>query len=66
MDLNIQTVYRLKYAGREELVNVYGYCRWSTIDLYSWTNGYVERYDLIRVGLENSLKRIYKKELLLI
>lgn len=41
--------------------NVQGYYVWSTMDLYSWINGYEKRYGLVRVDYENGLKRIPKK-----
>ena len=38
-----------------------GYYVWSTMDLYSWINGYKKRYGLVRVDYDNGLKRIPKK-----
>lgn len=41
--------------------NVKGYYMWSSMDLYSWINGYQKRYGLIRVDYDDNLKRIPKK-----
>ncbi len=41
--------------------NVFGYFIWSTMDLYSWVNGYTKRYGLVYVDYENNQKRIPKK-----
>ena len=51
--------YMLK--AKEEGVNVLGFYVWSTMDLYSWINGYKKRYGLVRVDYDNGLKRIPKK-----
>ncbi|WP_412989341.1 glycoside hydrolase family 1 protein [Pediococcus siamensis] len=53
----------LKYMlkAKSEGVNVRGYYHWSTMDLYSWINGYEKRYGLVRVDFDNNLKRIPKK-----
>lgn len=51
--------YMLK--AREEGVNVQGYYMWSTMDIYSWINGYEKRYGLVRVDFENNYKRIPKE-----
>ena len=46
----------------DEGVNVKGYYVWSSMDLYSWINGYQKRYGLIRVDYDTpDLKRIPKK-----
>lgn len=45
----------------DEGANVKGYYLWSTMDLYSWINGYEKRYGLVRVDYEDNLKRIPKK-----
>lgn len=45
----------------DEGVNVKGYYVWSTMDLYSWINGYQKRYGLVRVDYDDNLKRIPKK-----
>jgi len=50
--------YMLK--ARQEGVNVQGYYMWSTMDLYSWINGYEKRYGIIRVDFANNTKRIPK------
>lgn len=47
--------------AREEGVNVQGYYMWSTMDIYSWINGYEKRYGLVRVDFENNHKRIPKE-----
>jgi len=48
--------------AKEEGVNVLGYYVWSTMDLYSWINGYTKRYGLVRVDYEDeNLRRIPKK-----
>lgn len=41
--------------------NVRGYYAWSTMDLYSWVNGYEKRYGLVRVDFDNDNKRYPKK-----
>lgn len=41
--------------------NVKGYYAWSTMDLYSWVNGYQKRYGLVRVDFEDNNRRIPKK-----
>ena len=45
----------------EEGCCVKGYYVWSTMDLYSWVNGYAKRYGLVHVDFENGLKRTPKK-----
>lgn len=48
--------------AKEDGVNLKGYYVWSTMDLYSWINGYKKRYGLVRVDYEDeNLKRIPKK-----
>ncbi|MEG0076198.1 MAG: glycoside hydrolase family 1 protein [Anaerorhabdus sp.] len=48
--------------AKEDGVNVQGYYVWSTMDLYSWINGYKKRYGLVRVDYEDgNLKRTPKK-----
>ena len=47
--------------AKEDGVNVKGFYVWSTMDLYSWINGYKKRYGLVRVDYDNGLKRIPKK-----
>jgi Beta-glucosidase/6-phospho-beta-glucosidase/beta-galactosidase len=54
----------IKYIlkAKESGVNVKGYYVWSTMDLYSWINGYKKRYGLVRVDYDSKdLKRIPKK-----
>lgn len=51
--------YMLK--AKEEGVNVVGYYHWSTMDLYSWINGYEKRYGLVRIDFEDNQRRIPKK-----
>lgn len=41
-------------------IDVGGYFVWSTMDLYSWINGYEKRYGLVYVDYENGLKRTPK------
>lgn len=41
--------------------DVRGYYAWSTMDLYSWVNGYEKRYGLVRVDFDDSNKRYPKK-----
>ena len=58
--LNDYLYYILK--AKHEGVNVKGYYVWSTMDLYSWINGYKKRYGLVRVDYDDkNLKRIPKK-----
>lgn len=48
--------------AKAEGVNVKGYYVWSTMDLYSWINGYKKRYGLVRVDYDDpDLKRTPKK-----
>lgn len=47
--------------AKAEGVNVLGYYMWSTMDLYSWINGYKKRYGLVYIDYENGLKRTPKK-----
>ena len=48
--------------AKEDGVNVKGYYVWSSMDLYSWINGYKKRYGLVRVDYEDeNLRRIPKK-----
>ena len=44
----------------KEGVDVRGYFVWSTMDLYSWINGYAKRYGLVYIDYENGNKRIPK------
>lgn len=45
----------------EQGVDLHGYYVWSTMDLYSWINGYNKRYGLIYIDYENGLRRVPKK-----
>ena len=48
--------------AKEEGVNIKGFYVWSTMDLYSWINGYKKRYGLVRVDYDDpALPRIPKK-----
>ena len=48
--------------AKEEGCNVKGFYVWSTMDLYSWINGYEKRYGLVRVDYNDpALPRIPKK-----
>ena len=48
--------------AKDEGVDVRGFYVWSTMDLYSWINGYQKRYGLVRVDYDDSnLRRIPKK-----
>ena len=54
----LQNILKAKADG----VNVQGFYVWSTMDLYSWINGYKKRYGLVRVDYDDKeLKRIPKK-----
>ena len=46
--------------AKEEGCDVRGYYVWSTMDLYSWINGYKKRYGLVYIDYENDNKRIPK------
>lgn len=37
-----------------------GYLVWSTMDLYSWINGYEKRYGLVRIDYDDNCRRIPK------
>ena len=47
--------------AKKEGINVLGYFVWSTMDLYSWINGYEKRYGLVYVDYDHDNKRIPKK-----
>jgi len=51
--------YMLK--AKKEGCNVLGYYAWSTMDLYSWVNGYEKRYGFVRVDFDHDNKRTTKK-----
>lgn len=46
--------------ARADGIDVRGYFVWSTMDLYSWINGYEKRYGLVYVDYEHDNKRIPK------
>lgn len=46
--------------AKAEGCDVRGYFVWSTLDLYSWINGYEKRYGLVYVDYEHGLKRVPK------
>ncbi len=46
--------------AREEGCDVRGYFVWSTMDLYSWINGYAKRYGLVYVDYNDNCRRIPK------
>lgn len=37
-----------------------GYFVWSTMDVYSWINGYKKRYGLVYIDFDDNCKRIPK------
>ena len=47
--------------AKEDGCNLQGYYVWSTMDLYSWINGYEKRYGLVHVDYANHCQRIPKK-----
>lgn len=53
----------IKYVlkAREDGYDVQGYFIWSAFDVWSWVNGYVKRYGLIRVDAEQDFKKTPKK-----
>ena len=52
--------------AKRDGARVEGYYLWSTMDLYSWINGYEKRYGLVHIDFENNLERTPKKELVLV
>lgn len=69
-DGEINDDYRIDYCqgfidwmlkAKKEGCDVRGYLVWSTMDLYSWINGYDKRYGLVYVDFENNNIRIPKK-----
>lgn len=48
------------WKAKEEGIDVRGYFVWSTMDLYSWINGYEKRYGLVYVDYEDHEKRYLK------
>lgn len=53
-------IYWIKKA-MEDGCDVRGYFVWSTMDLYSWINGYKKRYGLVYIDYEDNNKRIPKE-----
>lgn len=49
------------FQAMKDGCNVCGYYAWSTMDLYSWVNGYEKRYGLVRVDFDDQNKRYPKK-----
>ena len=49
------------YYAIEKGIDVRGYYPWSTLDLYSWVNGYDKRYGLIYVDFDNGCTRTPKQ-----
>lgn len=49
------------FAAMDDGVDVRGYYGWSTMDLYSWINGYDKRYGFVRVDFDDNNKRYPKK-----
>lgn len=47
--------------AKMEGCNVRGYFIWSTMDLYSWINGYEKRYGLVYIDYDHDNQRIPKK-----
>lgn len=65
----VHDAYRIEYLdgfidwierAREEGCDVRGYFVWSTMDLYSWINGYKKRYGLVYVDYGDGCRRIPK------
>lgn len=65
----IHDAYRIEYLdgfvrwierAREQGCDVRGYFVWSTMDLYSWINGYRKRYGLVYVDYGNGCRRVPK------
>ena len=54
------TVENILQAKRDG-ADVRGYYYWSTMDLYSWINGYEKRYGLVRVDFDRECRRTPKK-----
>ena len=57
MESHINALLKAKDLG----IDVRGYYVWSTMDLYSWVNGYQKRYGLVYVDFDNHQKRYPKK-----
>lgn len=52
---------RYMLQAKREGVHVKGYYIWSSMDLYSWINGYEKKYGLLYVDYANGGRRIPKK-----
>ncbi len=68
-DGQVHDPYRIEYLkgyvdwmlkAVEDGCDIRGYFVWSTMDLYSWINGYKKRYGLVYVDFEEDNKRIPK------
>lgn len=68
-DGHVHDAYRIEYLGgfidwieraRKEGCDVRGYYVWSTMDLYSWINGYKKCYGLVYVDYRDDCRRIPK------
>ncbi len=68
-DGKIHDDYRIDYLdgyvkwidkARVEGIDVRGYFVWSTVDLYSWINGYAKRYGLVYVDYDRGCTRVAK------
>ena len=57
----LQEIIDWMLKAKSEGVNVRGYYAWSTMDLYSWVNGYKKRYGLVYVDFDHDNRRIPKK-----
>lgn len=69
VDGRVRDDYRIEYLrgfvdwiwrARSEGCDVRGYFVWSTMDLYSWINGYRKRYGLVYVDYGDDCRRIPK------
>lgn len=69
VDGKVEDSYRIDYLkgfinyllkAKEKGCDVRGYMVWSTMDLYSWINGYEKRYGLVYVDFDDGNKRIPK------
>lgn len=68
-DGKVHDNYRIDYCqgfidwmlkAKQEGCNVQGYFIWSTMDLYSWINGYEKRYGLVYIDFDHDNQRIPK------
>ena len=69
VDGKVHDAYRIEFLNgfidwmkkaMEEGCDVRGYFVWSTMDLYSWINGYKKRYGLVYIDYDHDNKRILK------